>query len=125
MVQAAPQTVDSIPDSACSTQRSAYADDPDMKEAIAEFVSGLPQRINEISALLGESKLGDLQRMIHQLKGAGGGYGFEQITRSAASAEKLLRDKCPLDLVKSEVDALIALVRSVQGYQLEKESAHA
>jgi signal transduction histidine kinase/CheY-like chemotaxis protein/HPt (histidine-containing phosphotransfer) domain-containing protein len=100
-----------------SVQRSSMADDPDMKEALEEFVADLPRRVGEIHGFLEQAMVPELQRVMHQLKGAGGGYGFAQITTRAAAAEELMKQKSPFDLIKIEVDSLVALVRSVQGYQ--------
>lgn len=106
--------------------RSEYADDPDMQEAIVEFVDTLPERITTMSRLLKESNLSELQRMLHQLKGAGGGYGFSAISTTAGKAEQKVKDAQPLDDIASAVEALLDVVRSVEGCKIsEVESAHA
>jgi HPt (histidine-containing phosphotransfer) domain-containing protein len=104
-----------------SVQRSSMADDPDMKEALEEFVADLPRRVSEINEFLEQAQVPELQRVMHQLKGAGGGYGFAQITSRAAAAEEIMKQKSPFDLIKTEVESLVALVRSIQGYQPAKE----
>jgi HPt (histidine-containing phosphotransfer) domain-containing protein len=99
------------------TITSSFADDPDMTEAITEFVAMLPQRISKVCELLSDENLTEVQRLLHQLKGAGGGFGFDGITRLAAEAEQSLKDKESLETVRAKVDSVVALVRSIEGYQ--------
>ncbi len=77
--------------------RSCYADDPTMHEAIAEFVAMLPRRVALMRKLIGERQLPELRRVVHQLKGAGGGYGFDDMTRLAAQADRTLKQDSPLE----------------------------
>lgn len=69
---------------------SDFADDPSMAEIIGEFVAELPERV---SAIRDAVRLGDtvkVRRIAHQLKGAGGGYGFPIISEAAAAVEQRL-----------------------------------
>jgi HPt (histidine-containing phosphotransfer) domain-containing protein len=103
--------------------RSSYADDPDMQDLVKEFVEALPQQVGEISKLLEECNLGELRRRVHQLKGAGGGYGFNDITSVAASAERNIIEGADIDQVIARVKSLQDLIRSVEGYDAQKEKA--
>ncbi len=100
---------------------SGFEKDPDFTEALTRFVDGLPARVAKMGVLLEQGNVAELHRAIHQLKGAGGGYGFAQITRSAASAEVRIKENQPLDLVAAEVKSLIALIRRVKDYSKEGE----
>ena len=71
--------------------RSTFASDPDMQELIQEFVSRLPQRAQRMMELLRDQDIQQLRQMVHQLKGAGGGYGFGEITHRAADVEKTIK----------------------------------
>ena len=104
--------------------KSSLAEDPDMKEAIEEFVGTLPKRMAGITQLLSEHNLGELRRVAHQLKGAGGGYGFDKITQLATVVETAVEQQDPLETIKDDVNELIALVRSVEGYQHAHEVPH-
>jgi CheY-like chemotaxis protein/HPt (histidine-containing phosphotransfer) domain-containing protein len=104
--------------------RSTLADDPDMEVALQEFVATLPHRVATVNQLLNEHNFQELQRVMHQIKGSGGGYGFERITQVAAEAERALKEEDPLDAIKADVDSLIALVRSVDGYEPSRELSH-
>ena len=97
--------------------RSTFADDPAMTEALAAFVETLPERVARMRALLSTGRLSDLQRVVHQIKGAGGGYGFDAITRFAAVADASLKEQAALPTVTRQVELLVALIRSVEGYQ--------
>ena len=46
-----------------------------MREIIDTFVSRLPLRVSELLELHRDQKVDDLRRAVHQIKGAGGGYG--------------------------------------------------
>ncbi len=104
--------------------KSSFADDPDMQEAIEEFVGALPERMAGLQQLLSEQNLSELRRVVHQLKGAGGGYGYDFITQRAAQVECILEQEDPLEAIQLEVNELIALVRSVEGYRHECEATH-
>jgi len=104
--------------------RSEFADDPDMAELVAEFVGVLPSRMASLTEQLRRDDLSALQRSLHQLKGAGGGYGFREITTSAAGAEAAIKNQDPLPAIHSEIQSLLTLVRSVEGYETARELCH-
>jgi signal transduction histidine kinase/DNA-binding NarL/FixJ family response regulator len=105
--------------------KSSFADDPDMQEAIEEFVATLPTRTAALEQLLHEQDFLELRRAVHQLKGAGGGYGYDKITQLATDVECAMERKDPLEAIEAEVNALIAVIRSVEGYQPAGEAIHA
>jgi CheY-like chemotaxis protein len=104
--------------------RSEYADDPDMRPIIDSFISMLPARASEMRALLEQRNAGELRRAVHQIKGAGGGYGFAGISVLAAEVEAILRAGRELDEVGRGVAQLIDLIRTVDGYDRTLEYAH-
>jgi len=69
---------------------SSFASDPDMADLVALFIQELPTRIQSLRAAWESERLSDLQRLAHQLKGTGIGYGFPAITRAAGSLENRL-----------------------------------
>jgi len=104
--------------------RSSSANDPDMAEVLPEFISELPEQVAALIRHLQEQNLGELRSAAHQLKGAGGGYGFAQITELAARAEQRVKDAAPLETIAAEVESLIRLIRRVEGYDPLKEKEH-
>jgi signal transduction histidine kinase/CheY-like chemotaxis protein len=107
------------------TATSTIGADPKYKKLLEKFVSRLPDRVTTLSKLLDEENLMELERAVHQLKGAGHGYGFGAITDVAAKAEQHIRAADDIDVIRGEVSGLIDLIRSVQGYDRSKESAEA
>ena len=61
--------------------------------------------------------LADLARLVHQLKGAGGGYGFDEISKVAADGGRGSRKVILSRKIQSDVEALITLICSVEGFE--------
>ena len=76
------------PDSQPDVVVSEFADDAEMVELIELFVADLADRVEQIQAAFGASDNESLRSIAHQLKGAGGGYGFPTITDRAAAVER-------------------------------------
>jgi PAS domain S-box-containing protein len=66
---------------------SDFRDDPDMAGIIAEFVAQLPYRLTEMREAAGNNQWEWVQRATHQLKGAGGSYGYACLTEAARELE--------------------------------------
>ncbi len=98
-----------------------------MRRAVEGFVGRLPGRVNELDSLCTGHELGKLGRLIHQLKGAGTGYGFPAITQTAARIESVVKSDAEFDAVRAAVDELIALIRRTAGYDpaRERQTRHA
>ena len=56
-----------------------------MKDLVNEYVERLPVEVSKMLTLLESNEIEPLRRVAHQLKGSGGGYGFNQITASPPS----------------------------------------
>jgi signal transduction histidine kinase/DNA-binding NarL/FixJ family response regulator len=97
------------------------AKDPDVQQYLPQFLALLPGHVRAMEASLGEQDLEALAKHVHQLKGAGGMYGFARITEAATEAERRLAAVAPLDAVRQCVEELVRLVRSVEGYDPAKE----
>ena len=72
--------------------RSTLATDPEMQELIEFFVSEIPKRVDAMQAAWQDEDATALQRIAHQLKGAGGGYGFQTISDAATAIEQPLKE---------------------------------
>lgn len=105
------------PDSS-RTLRSAYADDPEMTELLEVFCEEMPLRAAALESAARERTWEELQRLAHQLKGAGAGYGFDQLSEVAGELERRVKalrdDECPLESVCADVEALADLCRRVR-----------
>ena len=93
--------------------RSTYEDDPDMLEIVREFAGELPARVAKLESHLAAGEMRELQTLAHQLKGAGGGYGFPLITELAASLESALKQGADEAVVKDRTAALCSTLRAV------------
>jgi CheY-like chemotaxis protein len=67
--------------------QSVFHSDPDMAGVIAEFVGQMPQRLAQMRAAAHSSQWRALRRLAHQMKGAGGSYGFACLTDAANELE--------------------------------------
>jgi len=104
----------SLADSCDTPLYSTLATDPELAEIVAMFVAEMPDRIASFSSLFEASKLEDLRRAAHQLKGAAGSYGFEPITHSAARLEDAVRAGQPEEQIRHALEELVALCRSAR-----------
>ncbi len=93
--------------------RSIYEDDPDMMEIVREFAAELPDRAAALESALQAGDHDQLRTLAHQLKGAGGGYGYPQITEVCGALEQALRDGCEVAVLKERTAAACALLRAV------------
>ena len=91
---------------------SDFADDPDMAELIDAFVDGLATTIAGIEAALASGRLDELARLAHQVKGAGGSYGFPSLTDAARAVEADVRSGAAADALEAKVEHLAALCRA-------------
>lgn len=86
--------------------RSEYADDPDFSELIEFFVDALVERREYLRVAFDTRNFSQLRVVAHQLKGAGGGYGFSELSLLAAELEEacLLEDEVK---IAQKLDLLI------------------
>ena|SRR3989338_4187854 len=61
--------------------------DPEIKEIIPLFLKHREEDLNAIAQALKTNDFESARRLGHQMKGAGGGYGFEGITKIGADLE--------------------------------------
>jgi HPt (histidine-containing phosphotransfer) domain-containing protein len=101
------------------TSKTSAADA--MRKAVEGFVARLPGRVDELVGLSAACELDKLRTLVHQLKGAGSGYGFPAITHTAAKTEAVIKSDAEFDAVRSAVDELIALIRGTAGYDPTRE----
>jgi signal transduction histidine kinase/CheY-like chemotaxis protein len=86
-------------------------DDPDLQEIVRQFVRDLPDRSSAILRASQTSDTETVKRLAHQLKGAGGSYGFPGITEAAAAVEQALAEGLDDAVLRARVEALAALCR--------------
>jgi len=79
--------------------RSMYADDPDFRDLLEPFAAAIPERLCGILDSHRSATYDLLRTQAHQLKGAGGGYGFPQLSELAAELEKACVSQDPQRII--------------------------
>lgn len=105
---------------------SDFADDPEMAELIDVFVGGLADTVSSIEAAYASGRHDELGRLAHQLKEAGGSYGFPSLTDAARAVEAAVRSGAAAGVLEAEVVRLAALCRAAiraRGLPLHEGSA--
>jgi CheY-like chemotaxis protein/HPt (histidine-containing phosphotransfer) domain-containing protein len=95
--------------------------DCDLLRFLPAFVADLPAAVGRIASFLGQKDLSKLREEIHQLKGAGGLYGFDALTAEAGRVERRVAELGDIAAVSAEVQSLLDLIRSVEGYDATNE----
>ena len=96
------------------TIHSSLAADQDLAEIVDMFVDEMPQKIDALLARLAQADWQGLERAAHQLKGAAGSYGFEQVTEAAGRLEGAVRRGNSDSEVRSALRELVELCRRVR-----------
>lgn len=93
---------------------SAYGSDPDLAELVAMFVDEMPDRVKKLQDAHTTGNSESLRQTVHQLKGAAGSYGFDQLTPLAAALEDSIRDQATEEVIKRSLLALVAACNRVR-----------
>ena len=93
---------------------SHLAADLDLDELVDLFVQNMPDRINVLDTQAKSRDWNQLAETAHQIKGAAGCYGFDEITPCAARLEAAAREAQQEEQILSALDELITLCRRVR-----------
>lgn len=91
---------------------SDFADDPDFAELLEMFYESLQERRGEMVNSFQNGDFEQLKTLAHQLKGAGGGYGFTGLTPLAADLELACKTN-NLPAMPEKLQALLAYIDRV------------
>ncbi|MCA9122620.1 MAG: Hpt domain-containing protein [Planctomycetaceae bacterium] len=83
--------------------------DPDLGDLVEMFVEELPSRIAMIQDCWQRADMDGLGRAAHQLKGAAGSYGFEELTPSLTRLDHNVRMSRPEAEIVSSIDEVAEL----------------
>jgi histidine phosphotransfer protein HptB len=79
---------DAAPSTPAVPLHSEFANDPDFRELLEEFAAAMPVRREGLLEAHRSAAYDLLRQRAHQLKGAGGGFGFPQLSELAAELEQ-------------------------------------
>ena len=91
---------------------STFADDPDYTDILNVFVEGVPQRIQSLKKMYEGQQIAELECLAHQLKGAGGGYGFPGVSETATNLESACQSS-DLEAISARLDELTAYLSRI------------
>lgn len=94
--------------------RSSFADDPEMRELLIEFAKSIEETLARLAAAIVASDWEGLGRLGHQLKGAGGSYGFPQISEAGARLERIAADGHATEDLRQSLGELANLLRQAR-----------
>ncbi|MFQ5636903.1 MAG: Hpt domain-containing protein [bacterium] len=66
--------------------------DSDLEDLIPGFMENRHKDVEKINNLLAGNNLEEIQRLGHSMKGAGGGYGFDEISEIGKQLEAAAKD---------------------------------
>jgi HPt (histidine-containing phosphotransfer) domain-containing protein len=87
---------------------------PALGEIVDIFVGEVPNRIETLLSQAAANDWETLGRTAHQLKGAFGSYGFDELTPSAKRLETAAREGLHEEEILSALDDMIAMCRRLQ-----------
>lgn len=93
---------------------STLSDDPDLAELVDYFAVEIPEKIKAIERAYREADWDLLLRLVHQLKGAAGSYGFSVVTPFAARLENSLRSSPTSNATHNQLSDLISVCERVR-----------
>jgi HPt (histidine-containing phosphotransfer) domain-containing protein len=93
---------------------SSLGQDPELVDLVQQFVDELPSRIMQLHESLESHRLGEVARFAHQLKGAGGSYGFPQLTSYAERLERLAKQLADEMAVRSALNDLVEVTSKLR-----------
>ena len=69
---------------------SRFGDDEQLGEIVVQFVEDMPERIAQFTSALAADDRATLRSLAHQMKGAAGSHGFDELTLAAKRLELAL-----------------------------------
>ncbi len=75
-------------------------EEPDFLELIKKFIDSLPDTFNKIETAMQQEDWDNLKEILHQLKGLGGNFGYNIVSKTAANMEFQAINKNTVELKK-------------------------
>jgi len=94
-------------DSKSSASYVVYVDQ-DFEDIVPEFIESVHENVEEMKASLNANDIQSIQRIGHNLKGTGGGYGFEKLSELGGKIEESAKN--------TNTDAIHKLITEISDY---------
>jgi HPt (histidine-containing phosphotransfer) domain-containing protein len=88
---------------------SEFASDPDFEEVLGMFLESLPEKRDRMVAEFQAGQIDGVRTHAHQLKGAGGGYGYPVLSTEAAALEQACKDQ-DRARIEANLDRVVSLL---------------
>ena len=88
--------------------------DPDLGELVEMFVDEMPERVAKIQESWGNADMKGLGRAAHQLKGAAGSYGFDELTPALQRLDHRVRTSCGEAAILEAIEEVTELCSRVR-----------
>jgi signal transduction histidine kinase/CheY-like chemotaxis protein len=106
-----------------SPLRSTLARDGRVARVLERFIANLPERVVQLRQAVEANDLAALRHAVHNLKGAGAGYGFSALSQRSGVVEDAIRAEESIGAIRGQIDELIDVIRQVEGYDADSEGA--
>lgn len=93
---------------------SNLSDDPDLSGIVAIFVEEMPDRVAAIERAFEAANWDIVQRLAHQMKGAAGSYGFDQVTPYAWRLELAARARNDHFELRNAFDEFVGVCQRIR-----------
>ena len=87
--------------------------DKDLKPIIPKFLENRKNDIKEIKSYLKEENYKEIEIIGHSMKGSGGGYGFEEITKIGELIEKAAKAEDKEKIIK-KIEKLNTYLKEIE-----------
>ncbi len=104
---------------------SELSKEPMMREIVDAFIEELPRQISRMNNMIRQQDFLELKRLVHHIKGSGTGYGYPILSEVATRAEIAMAKHGNIESAIHLVESMIDTIRSVEGYDREKEVEYA
>lgn len=86
--------------------QSEFSNDPDFEEILQMFVESIPEKQKTFRESFLQGEWNSLKTQAHQLKGSGGGYGYDELSIEAANLERACQSQ-DIDQIGQALNSLL------------------
>ena len=90
---------------------SLLEEDPGLIDLIDKFISRLPILCDDIFKVYGDNDIEEFSKLIHQMKGVGGNYGYPMLSELCAAIEVTCTEE--FSKVKNQLDELKSIKEKI------------